>query len=70
MNALQYSQGIRLTTLAAMKSGVTLPEIIGVLEIAKQNVMDNAKAAKAAAEDGAKIERVPAIVPPGVDRQP
>lgn len=70
MNALQYSQGIRLTTLAAMKSGVTLPEIVGVLEIAKQNVLDNAKAAKAAAEDAAKIERVPAIVPPGVDRQP
>lgn len=62
MNALQYSQGIRLTTLAAMKSGVTLPEIVGVLEIAKQNVLDNAKAA---AVDTSKIERVPAIVPPG-----
>lgn len=62
MNALQYSQGIRLTTLAAMKSGVTLPEIVGVLEIAKQNVLDNAKAA---AVDTSNIERVPAIVPPG-----
>lgn len=63
MNAQEYSNGIRMTTMAAIKSGVTLPEIVGVLEIAKQNVFDNAK--KAAGEQSA-IKRVPPILPPGL----
>lgn len=38
MNANEYAGAIKLSTLAAMKSGLTLPEIIGTLELAKINV--------------------------------
>lgn len=38
MDAKQYGAAIKLSTVAAMKDGLTLPEIIGTLELAKINI--------------------------------
>jgi hypothetical protein len=37
MDAKQYNAAIKLSTVAAIKAGVSLPEIIGTLELAKIN---------------------------------
>lgn len=37
MTAQQYNTALRVSTEAAMKGGLSLPEIIGLLELAKIN---------------------------------
>lgn len=64
MNAKEYSTAIRLSTIAAMKSGLTLPEIIGTLELAKINT-ERMAYERAMKQPPALPEIVPAsILPP------
>lgn len=39
MTATQYNQALRVSTLAAIKGNVSLHEIVGMLELAKSNVI-------------------------------
>lgn len=62
MNAKRYHAAIMLSTQAAMQSGqVSLPEVIGILEIAKLNAERQAYERN---RDQKAIVRPPTIVPP------
>lgn len=64
MTGPEYMHAVRLSTMAAIKGGVSLPEMVGVLEIAKQNVMRNAeKMAEDKEQSG--IKRPNIFLPPG-----
>ena len=65
MTAQKYNSAIRLTTLAAMKAGLSIPEVIGVLEMAKANVIQIGISKMA--QEESKILHVPAPVPPGLE---
>jgi len=63
MNAQQYNQGIKLITMAALKSGLSMTEVIGVLEIAKANVIK-----RAISKPDRNIVQVAAPIPPGLEQ--
>lgn len=64
MNAQQFNTAIKLTTQNALKSGLGMAEVVGVLEIAKANVMAIAISKPA---PQSQIVHVPAPVPPGLE---
>lgn len=65
MTAQKYNSAIRLTTMAAMKGGLSIPEVIGVLELAKANVVQVGISKLAQPES--EIVRVNPPVPPGLE---
>ncbi len=63
MTAQQYDSAIKLSTMTAMKSGgISLPEIIGILELAKINAERMAYAA-AMDHQKATAPEAPNIIP-------
>ena len=63
MTAQQYNQGIKLTTMAALKSGLSMTEVIGVLEIAKANVIK-----MAISKPDGNIVHIASPIPPGLEQ--
>ncbi len=64
MTAQQYNTALRVSTEAAMKGGLSLPEIIGMLELAKINV-ERMAYQHAMNQVSSNIVRVNANPPPG-----
>ena len=65
MTAQQYTTALRVSTEAAMKGGLSLPEIIGMLELAKINVERMAYQHAMNQVDHNNIVRVATMPPPG-----
>lgn len=63
MNATQYNQTLKTSTLAAIKAGVSLHEIVGMLELAKSNVLR--LALPGAGQPQPNLVRVDTPPPPG-----
>lgn len=64
MTDQQYNTALRVSTEAAMKGGLSLPEIIGMLELAKINV-ERMAYQHAMNQVDKNIVRVAAMPPPG-----
>lgn len=64
MTAQQYNTALRVSTAAAMKGGLSLPEIVGMLELAKINV-ERMAYQHAMNQVGKNIVRVATMPPPG-----
>lgn len=67
MNAQKYNSAIRLTTMAALKGGLGIAEAIGVLEMAKANLVHIAIAKQSTPPS--EIIRVEPPIPPGLDKE-
>ena len=65
MTAQQYNTALRVSTEAAMKGNLSLPEIIGLLELAKINAERMAYQHAVNQVDHKNIVRVAAMPPPG-----
>ena len=65
MTAQKYNSAIRLTTMAALKGGLGIAEAIGVLEMAKANLV-NMGISKQAPQQPDIVHVVPPV-PPGLE---
>lgn len=65
MTAQKYNAAIRLTTMAALKGGLGIAEAIGVLEMAKANLVNMAISKQAAPQS--EIVQVAPPIPPGLE---
>jgi hypothetical protein len=67
MNAQKYNSAIRLTTMAALKGGLGIAEAIGVLELAKGNLVQMGISKQA--QPPSEIIRVEPPIPPGLEKE-
>lgn len=64
MTSQQFNSALRVSVSAAMKAGLSLPDIIGNLELAKINV-ERLAYQHALAQLPANLARVERLTPPG-----